>query len=378
MSVVLSVGGLRAVPLQGFPGDWSSKSINDAENSATWAGGVLTDVWTTTVGGFTNSHDYILAVTVLGQPLRNVSYTSDSSSSIDEVVQGLTDAYNADPILSAYGLASADLSANTVTIIGFSDSVTLTVADSDSDLTTVHTQSASTGTALSVARFAIKDTSKLTNPTPQGLPVSSLTAKVASGTIAYTSGAVYNWSITCGGGTYSGEVVADTNTATTLTAFLASINGAMPANTVAATSGGAGAYTLTAEVAGQSYGAIVYSRGGTLTFTDTNVLTDDISKVGLGVSLRRSDLAGNDLANGANDVTYVPGQAVALARYGRVWVDANGTPASNGAVYVDVSTGKLGASSGSGKCYLPSASWSGRVNDDASAYEVVLSLPQAA
>ena len=61
-----------------------------------------------------------------------------------------------------------------------------------------------------------------------------------------------------------------------------------------------------------------------------------------------------------------------------MWVDADGTPASNGKVYVDVATGKLGASSGSGKCFLPSASWSGRVNDDASAYEAVLSLPQAA
>ena len=378
MSVVLSVGGLRAVPLQGFPGDWSSKSINDAENSATWVGGVLADIWTTTVGGATNSHEYILVATIEGQPSRNITYTSDSSATVDEIVQGLTDAWNADPIVAAYARAVEDLSGNTITVYGYSASPTVTVADSDSDLTTVHTQSASAGTALSVARFAIKDTSALTNPTPQGLPVTSLTAKVASGTIAYTSGAVYNWSITCGGGTYSGEVVADTNTATTLTAFLASINGAMPANTVAATSGGAGAYTLTAEVAGQSYSAVVYSRGGTLTFTDTNVLTDDISKVGLGVSLRRSDLAGNDLANGANDVTYVPGQAVALARYGRVWVDANGTPASNGAVYVDVATGKLGASSGSAKCFLPSASWSGRVNDDASAYEVVLSLPQAA
>lgn len=378
MSVILSVGGLRAVPLQGFPGDWSSSSINDASNSATWAGGVLTDVWTTTVGSATNSHDYVLAVTVQGQPLRNVSYTSDASATVDEIVQGLTDAYNADPIVSAYGFAAADLSANTITIIGFSAAVTLTVADSDSDLTTVHTQSASTGTALSVARFAIKDTTKFDNPTPQGLPVSSLTAKVASGTIAYAASAVYQWSITVAGATYHGLVAADTNTATTLTAFLASINGAMPAATVIATSGGAGTYTLTAEVIGQSFSAIVNSVGGTLTFTDTNVLTDDVSKIGLGVSLRRSDLAGNDLNNGANDVTYVPGQAVALARYGRVWVDANGTPASNGAVYVDVSTGKLGASSGSGKCFLPSASWSGRVNDDASAYEVVLSLPQAA
>lgn len=378
MSVILSVGGLRAVPLQGFPGDWSSKSINDAENSATWAGGVLADIWTLTVTGFTNSHDYVLTVTVEGLPARTVTYTSDSSSSIDEVVDGLVAAFDTDPILSAYALAVSDTSANTVTITGRASSPTITVAESDGDLTLAHTQSASAGTALSVARFVIKDTTSLTNPTPLGLPVTSLTAKVASGTIAYATGATYEWSIVVAGIAYNGLVAADTNTATTLTAFLASINAAMPAYTVVATSGGAGTYTLTAEVVGQAFTAAVTSTGGTMTFTNTNVLTDDISKIGLGVSLRRSDLAGNDLASGANDVTYVPGQAVALARVGRVWVDANGAPASNGAIYVDVTTGKLGASGGSAKCFLPSALWSGRVNDDASAYEAVLNIAQAA
>lgn len=378
MPVILSPGGLPARPIQGYPGDWSSQSLNPGINSATWQGGVLADIWTTTVSGFTNSHDYVMTVTIAGLAPRDITYTSDSSSSIDEVVQGLTDAFNADPFVTAYGVAMANLSSNTITVYGLDLMPALTVATSDSDLSTSHTQSKSDGTGLSFARFAIKDTTALTHPIPLALPVTSLTAKAASGTIAYTSGAIYNWSITCAGVTYSGEVVADTSTATTLTAFLASINGAMPTYTVAATSGGAGTYTLTAEVVGQSFTAVVYSRGGTLTFTDTNVLTDDISKVGLGFALRRSDLACNDLAAGDNAVTYAPGQAVALAYGGRLWLDANGTPASNGAVYVDVTTGKAGASSGSGKCFLPYALWSGRVTDDASAYEAVLNIPQAA
>lgn len=378
MPVILSPGGLRAVPLQGFPGDWSSQSLNPGINSATWKGGVLADIWTITVSGFTNSHQYDIVATVSGAPSRTVSYTSDSSSSIDEVVAGLTAAWNDDPFVAAYALAVADLSANTVTIYSLDASPALTVATSDSDLSTAHTQTKSDGTGLAFARFAIKDTSALTNPSPTALPVTGLTAKVASGTIAYAASAVYNWTITVAGKTYTGLVPADTNTATTLTALLASINGAMPTYTVVASSGGAGSYTLTAEVAGQSFSVVVTSTGGTFTFTDTNVLTDDISKVGLGFALRRSDLAGNDMAAGDNTVTYAPGQAVALAYDGRLWLDANGTPASNGAVYVDVATGKAGASGGSGKCYLPNALWSGRVTDDASAYEAVLNIPQAA
>lgn len=368
----------------GSVGHRSVRSIADIGQSATWSGDPLADIWTLTVAGATNDTEYTLTFTLPGGVERTASYTSDSSASIDEIGAGLLAAIVADPILNAFMTAVYNTSPNTLVMTGFTGAANaFTVAESSSDLTLAHTQTAADGSTIAPARLVVKSTatSALTKPAPTARPVTTLTARAVGVTLAYAANTFYLVTITVGGATYSALAAAETDVATTRGNLVAEINAVMPANTVVAADGSAGAFTLTAEVVGQSFTVTFGVGGGTGTLTqtsDTALLTDDIAKVALGFTEMFGTLQSRTFASG-NDVEWQPGDAILCNLVGRQWIDVDGSaPSQGGAVYVSVTTGKASTASGSSKCLLPGVLFTGRALADGSGYEIAATLPTPA
>lgn len=359
---------IRSTPLFGLVGALLSGESWDLVNAE--AG--VAEVWTLTTGGATNSTTYTVTLKdENGVTVTTASYTSDGSASTAEISAGLLAAIKANALFGAYGSAVAT-SGTLNTFTGNQKGRAFTLVSSSGDVVAAQSVAATSGTdiglGIAVVRF------------PSGgsqlgaLPKTYLEAKAADCAVAYAASSEYLLRIVLYPSqqnpiVYEVQVAADTNTATTRAAIVAAINAAVPANSVIAASGSAGAFTVTSEIVGQDFDVQVSVLGtGTLTVTWGNAgFATNLDKTFAGITVRRADVSGSSLV----DVTaaYPPGRAM------QVGVDdafivvpgQSATPSFRDPLYVGVGTsnnGQIFFTAGADKVRLdPKRAWFERQSD---------------
>ena len=314
-----------------------------------WLGGSVAQVQRTTITG-ASAKTYTVSCTIYGVT-ESASFVATGSPTTSTVAAGLGAAIQALPTFGSF--VSVDVSSANIDTTG-PLGVAFTITDSDGDITQTTTTAAVAGTTIAPGTFALVDFGKSLWPQPTFIPASALTAGTALMTMTYASGTVYTVSITVGGVEYVATHVGATDLATTRTALIAAINGAMPALTVlAATGTNAGEITLTAEIAGQAFVVVVdaHTGAGTIALTSTSGLpTDDIAACFGGFvawSLKQ------DAQLGVNDIVYNPGDTLPVKARGTIFLGLTVSGVSG--LFVDTTTGLPSSSGGAGKCPIPSS-----------------------
>lgn len=331
-----------------------TSAINDSPQSK--------KIGTITVSTAANGTDY--TVNIGGIP---IVVNSGSSATKATIAAAIALAINSDPIVR--GLASAESDGvDTVTVTGLWPNVPFDMSTDDANLTVAETVSAAGADAVPFGRFVVFTGHGSTpeRETFGALAKTSLfTAQVDTHKISHVASAIYPWSVTVDGETYTGNVAVGADAGATATAIAAAINGALPANTVAATTDGAD-LVLTSELAGRGFVSTV----GNATKTSTNGPGTDVNRSALGFALFAYDEEGEEY----------PGNAgMRVARRGSIWVDFDGTPDYGAPVYVDLSSsnaGRVYATGGANRTRLRDCSW-GRVGGDG-LVEVIFDFTRAA
>lgn len=105
--------------------------------------GPTRDVWRVEVTAATNAHVYTLNLIAGGSAAQAVSYTSDGTATIDEIVQGLADAWNAETLVTGVATAAANIIDDVIWITGVVAGAGMVVSEADADLTVTHYTTAS-------------------------------------------------------------------------------------------------------------------------------------------------------------------------------------------------------------------------------------------
>jgi hypothetical protein len=309
----------------------------------------VVEIWTTTVTGTTSPKT--MAVNGV-----TVTYLPDSTPTIDEVVTGLTNAINIEPLCGQVCQAVADLGANTVTITGWLPGQSFTVTESDGELTTVHTQTAAVAEVMPMARAVCSDgyttngSKRLFNPKS-----SYFTAQVATGDYTYNVTDIL--AVRCVNA-LTGEVIAEFSYAQAVSknastaAILAALNAMAPANTVAFTTAAADNIVATAEVAGLEFSLTLNSSptsGATVVATTGPSLATSFARAFAGISLLDQTLAPATLTD--TSVDYPANSMVGYMQRGQMWVANSQTPANGDRVYVECD----GSSADCGKIFNTSS-----------------------
>jgi hypothetical protein len=291
------------------------------------------DVWTTTVIGTTSPKTMIVNGST-------ITYLPDSTPTIDEVVTGLTNAINGDPVAAQVCQAVADLGPNTITMTGWWPGQAFTVTDADAELTTVHTTSSAAAEVIPMGRAVCTDgymtngSKRLFNP-----KTSYFTAQVA--TLDYTYNAGDLLTVRCANA-LTGDVIAEYtytqagNKGASTTAILAALNGQAPANSVIFSTVAGDNIVATAEVAGLEFSIEI---GSSATSAVSNTATTGPSmatsflRAFVGVTILDQTLAPATLTDAS--VAYPGNSMVGYLAKGDIWVANSQTPTNGTTVYVE-------------------------------------------
>lgn len=261
-----SIDSIRSKLRQGIPGSpVSVDPAHDIESSGVGYRPAAARVETVTVGDKHDSEAYQMIL----DGVTTVTYTSDSTATIDEIVTGLTAAWNNDGTCRGVAAAVADLAANTITVTGIWPGVdfTVTVYNAHTDLTVASTTAAAGSEDIAFDRCVFSAAGISSDPkTPSifNAKTSYFTAQVATLDYTYNSGQTAIVEITDrhSGLVYRAEALMTSDKTTSTDLLVAEINRIMPAYTVVASNKGASGYelVLTAEVAGYEF-AVNFSAG---------------------------------------------------------------------------------------------------------------------
>ena len=346
-----------------------SNYLNDCD-SAVNSDPQSVDVWTIEVAAASNSFDY--QVTVDGT---TVTYTSDPSATVLEIAQGLRAALNVEPIIGARFIATDD-GVDTITLTGLTPGDVGVVTDNTGDLTTTHTTTAASAESIAFGRLVMPSSPAFDDGAPlcKLAKSSTMTAQVDTLTVDFAAGERYTVSLAIEGRTYSVDVLADTDDATTATAIRAAINAIMPANSVVA-SGATDQVILTGEVAGKVFVTALGLVSGTtarLALAYTTVGTD--VNDALGISLHTYDESDTEIET--DTIVYPANAGVHFARSARVAVASSETVTNGGKVYVELGVtadnGKFFATTSATRVLLSRCKW--ERNEDSSADDDVAVL----
>ena len=349
----VSVRGARANFPIGFIGE---PVKDDAYRSKTGSNSSpqALDTWTIAVPASPDdSQDYSITLNGI-----TATYAADSSSTQDEVGNGLVAAFNATPGLRALYVASYTGGVITLTAVwpGYTYTPTVNSSETTQDLgsitNTVAGASASSvafGLVLASTAYATEGgVRKVFAPT-----TSTMTAQVISLTFAGNTASYYHGTVQINGKTYPwGGVVWTSDLDTTCTAIAAAINAVMPTETVIAASvgSGGGVVTLTAEVEGAEFDADAHAQGhadaeATKAYTTGPSTATSLARAFVGISERRLDV--EDVTYGGDDPAYPANGNVSYQSKGLMCVQrsTSETWAPGDAVYVSV------ASATKGRCY---------------------------
>lgn len=304
----------------------------------------LAEIWTVTVSGATNLKDYILTLTEDDGTATTVTYTSDASATIAEIAQGLSEAWNNEPLARRYGFAS--YTATTCVITGLLAGQTFTVSDADAQLSTAHTQTGAAAEAIPFARFVCHDGYTGALPKAKNAKSSHFSAQVATGDYTYNATSVLGVriTITATGQTYTAQVTQATSKDASTTALAGAINAILPTTTVAVTNaGGAGGadyeIVMTAELAGLEFSAEVFCSESATCLPSVTATTGpseatSILRAALGVSLYDRGQMPSSISS--SSVDYPANSVLMVADRGLLWVANSQSPGFGDAVYVEM------------------------------------------
>ena len=328
-------------------------------------------VWTLVIDTASNSEVY--GVNMTAPITGSANYTSDASATLDEIADGLADAWNDDPALRGYAEAVSD-GVDTIVFTGVYPGVVVTIAEDENAAKTTLTETTTAAVADSVAfgRAMIS----LGYETDEGEELgilaksSALTAQVDSYALTYDAGIEISAVIEVDGQTYESVPFAmATNIATVAAALDAAIDAAVPANTVIATNDTVDTVTITSELAGRPFKSWIRFGVGASTAAAVKTSTEgdletDINECLAGIAQWSSDVAVEQLPSATSDeaVAY-PANDMATVRYqGKIWVevDSGATITRGGDVYIELD----GTGSDAGRLYSSGGSTRALLNPD--------------
>ena len=126
-------GNTRKAGISGVPVDCTTITVY----------GPTRDVWRVTVTSATNAYTYRLTLVIPGGDDQTVTYTSDGSATIDEIVTGLAAAWNAEQLVTSAATATGDIIDDVIWLRGVTPGVGMVVASADAGLTITHYATAS-------------------------------------------------------------------------------------------------------------------------------------------------------------------------------------------------------------------------------------------
>ena len=328
-------------------------AASNQDETALQVGGSAAQVTTVAVSSSADDTTYTLSIGEDAGSLTAVTFTTPSSgNTTSTIATGLANAINAK--IGVSNLVFADTSTNTINITGRQKgaSATFTVSESDANLGTPSTTT-SAGDATAIPFGVMVERSSATKAVGTAAIGSAVgsgtyTAQVSTitaegGDITLASGDVLYATITgdldgTGVKSYSAQTAFRTNAATTLTAFVAALNGVLPANSVIAAVD-TNDITFTAEVAGLSFdvSASYDDAGGTPGSFTVTATTANATPFGGGVALKSHTIEQN--ADGESE--YGMGDTFSGLTEGKCYVllDSGITVAEGDACFVRVTAG---------------------------------------
>ena len=325
-------------------------AASNQDETAMQVGGSAAQLTTVAVSSSSDDTTYTLSIGEDAGSLITVTFTTPSSgNTTSTIATGLANAINAKVGVS--NLVFASTSTNTINITGRQKGAgaTFTVSESDANLGTPSTTT-SAGDATAIPFGVMVERSSATKAVGTAAIGSAVgsgtyTAQVSTitaegGDITLASGDVLYATITgdldgTGVKSYSAQATFRTNAATTLTAFVAALNGVLPANSVIAAVD-TNNITFTAEVAGLSFSvsASFDDAGGTPGSFTVAATTANAIPFGGGVALKSHTIEQN--ASGVSE--YGMGDTFSGLTEGKCYVllDSGITVAEGDACFVRV------------------------------------------
>lgn len=357
MSIVQLATDVRGALQQGAVGQWAANA--DVRRSGTLfnASPQAVQISTITVSGPTNSHLY--TVTINGF---NVTFTSDSGATTQEVVDGLVAAINLDARVRGDVIA-VGTSATVVTLTGLIPGRLFNLAEAEADLAIATSQAAAAAAAVPVGRAMITqgyDTAGEAEELGALAASALLTAQVITIAFgAFVSGQVNRFKVYEISGSERRQIAdvseaAATDRDTTIDALVALLTTALPANTVVATADNATATALvfTASIKGYQF-EVEFEAGHegaslqTLTYTATTgpSTATSIHLALRGVSMRPLD---EECATiGGNDPAWPGNRGVVVAKQGPLFVESAEVVTAGSPAFIE-----LGVTADNGKLFM--------------------------
>lgn len=335
--------------------DWINADADDFVNSDPQA----VQTYTVTIDTVTNSATYTF--TADGE---TITYTADSSTSADEIGNGLLDAVNDNAHVR--GMFVPSYASSVLTLTAVNPAVDVVVSDADAKLTTAETVEPAAASTVGFGLGIVNLGTTNDEGSPLGTVVyaAKLQAQVDTLTVTYAASEIYIVTISIAGqAPQTVEVTADTNTATTATAIFNAINAMMADNTVIATNPSSGVVVLTSEIPGQAFLTGIGLKTGTasrlvLANTTAGPLTD-INRWWGGVSVKSDDTEITTV--GGDSAAYAANSGFMAMRKGRIYVQSNETPTAADKVYVETlagaTKGRFYTTGSATRILVPGARW---------------------
>ena len=337
-----------------------NNSFADRVLSYVNAFGAVREVHTVTVTA-ANSATYSLTLNGI-----TVSYVSDASATVAEILIGLRDRIRGaagvvgNPTFNAFvnvGLlpnATAPTSL-TLTTKRFGDSADISGTASAGSITVADTTPGSNASALLPGVGVVAD--PLVDRGVRVVSAAALVQRQVDLTPSPVDNAVYSVEVAVAGSRYLAQFTADgsATAAEIVDGLVLVLDGILPANTVAA-SNDSDNLRLQAEVAGLGFSYAIGSNDAGATWavaSDNNSKLTDVERALLGVSGLTD---GYEAVNiGQSDLAYPPGGNVNVLRAGVVIVDASDVTSDSESVFIGTGSGEEGlffASAGAGRIAL--------------------------
>lgn len=333
----------------------------------------------------TAANDTEYTITINGV---DITFTSDSDATKQEVRDGLIAAVEDEPLVSGDVIPEEGSGSDVLTLTSVFPGESFDFSESDSNLSSSQTQAAAEANEIEFARAIMDDGLAVRGELDENsagtygdgaqtgklLEAANLTAQEVEVTVPYVASAIYSFSVTVAGETHEVAVAADTDQDTTVANIVTALNDQLPANTVVASDDGGGSSSeviLTAELAGLPFevGFGTSDEGSsnpdlTLSSDNRSTLTD-AGKALLGISAYSTEFEyARDGASGSSTID--PNSPFAVMENGRIWCDPEDSVAEGDEVYVRLENagsftenGRFRASADTGCVKVPGARWVG-------------------
>lgn len=296
-------------------------------------------------------------------------FTSDSSATADEIIDGFVALINADPLINPRVVASNDPGGDNLILTARTGGIGFEYSDDDANLAQTTTQADADADPVDFGALVVQDATE--DRAAQLAASSVLTAKSFTLVPAEVNDATYYVTVTVDGVGYFAAFTADASaTVQEIVEGLQAVLAGILPSSVAATEDNV-SLILTAAQAGQGFTVSVGSDAATATWTVTEA-GDDLNLVALGVAVREH--SHEEIAQNDGD-QYPAGSDMSVLRDGRIIVETEESVSPSNDVYVGLSAAEAGkwrgsAATGYVKLDASRARWSENLSDDLAVLQV--------